>query len=277
MPYNKGGQQGNPLSPLLFNVHINDIFQSIANKDTVTPDDSNHLNALMYADDLILISTTKEGLQHSLDSLQAYCEKWKLDINYKKSKVMVFSKGTQKEKNKYTINNKTLEIVRECKYLGIVINCKNCSFTPTLKDLHCNGSRAMYALFSLLPIKLLSMRTLLKIFDACIAPIILYGSEVWTPYINYEYSKWNTNIIERLHLQLLKRILGSNRSSTNELVRTEVGRAPVAQALSRNIKYICDLKMKANSILSKQALNYETIGTKNRPTILSMTKTDLPY
>ena len=208
MPYNKGVQQGNPLSPLLFKLYISDIFQSIANKDTVTLDDSNHLNALMYADDLILISTTKEGLQHSLDSLQAYCEKWKLDINYKKSKVMVFSKGAQKEKNKYTINNKTLEIVREYKYLGIVINCKNCSFTPTLKDLHCKGSRAMYALFSLLPIKLLSIRTLLNLFDACIAPIILYGSEVWTPYINHEYSKWNTNIIERLHLQFLKRILG---------------------------------------------------------------------
>ena len=61
----------------------------------------------MYADDLIVIST-KEGLQNSLDSLQDYCNKWKLDINYKTSEVMVFSKGTHKEKNKYTINNKTL-------------------------------------------------------------------------------------------------------------------------------------------------------------------------
>ena len=92
IPYNKGVQQGNPLSPLLFNLYINDIFQSIANKDTVTLDDSNHLNALMYTDDSILISTTKDGLQHSLDSLQAYCEKWKLDINYKKSKVKAHNK-----------------------------------------------------------------------------------------------------------------------------------------------------------------------------------------
>ena len=48
---------------------------------------------------------------------------------------MVFSKGTQ-EKTKYTINNKTLVIVREYKHLGITINCKNCSFTPTLTDLY---------------------------------------------------------------------------------------------------------------------------------------------
>ena len=101
----------------------------------------------------------------------------------------------------------------------------------------------MYALLSLLPIKLLSIKTLLKLFDACIVPIIIYGSEVWRPYLNHEYSKWNTNIIERLHLQFLKRILGVNRSTTNELVRAEVGRVPlVSQALSRNIKYIHELK-----------------------------------
>ena len=95
-------------------------------------------------------------------------------------------------------------------------------------------------------------------------PIILYGSEVWSPYLNHEYSKWNTNTIERLHLQFLKRILGVNRSTTNELVRAEVGRVPlVSQVLSRNIKYLHDLKMKDNSILAKQAFNYETTGIKN--------------
>ena len=228
----------------------------------------------MYADDLIIISTTKEGLQNSLNSLQSYCEQWKLDINHKKSKVMVFTKGTQKEKNRYTINNKALEVVREYKYLGISISSKNCSFTPTLTDLHCKGTRAMYALFSLLPMKLLSVKTLLKIFDACIAPIIMYGCEVWAPYLNHEYSKWNTNIIERLHMQFLKRILGVNRSTTNDLVRAELGRVPlVSLALSRNINYIRNIKLKNNSILVKQAYNYECSVDKNRPNILSLTKT----
>ena len=130
----------------------------------------------------------------------------------------------------------------------------------------------MYALFSLFPIKLLSIKTLLKIFDACIAPIILYDSEVWSPYLNHEYSKWNTNIIERLHLQFLKRIFGVDRSTANELVRAEVGRIPlVSQALSRNVKYLHAFKMKDNSILAKQAFSYEITGIKSRPTILSIT------
>ena len=227
----------------------------------------------MFADDLIMISTSQAGLQDSLGGLQEYCEKWKLNINYKKSKVMVFSKGTQKEKKEFFINDKKLEVVREYKYLGISINCKNCSFTPSLADLHCKGTRAMYALFSLLPMKLLSIKILLKIFDACITPIILYGSEVWAPYLNHDYSKWNSNLIERLHSQFKKRIIGVNRSTTNGLVRAETGRFPLlSQALSRNLKYLQDLQQKDNSVLAKQAYLYESTCDNDRG-IMNLLKT----
>ena len=50
------------------------------------------LNNLLYADDLILISETRTGLQSCLDNLQAYCQKWKLTVNNKKTKVMVVEK-----------------------------------------------------------------------------------------------------------------------------------------------------------------------------------------
>ena len=146
--YDKGVQQGNPISPLLFNLYVNDIFQHIANKDPVSLNNTTLINALMYADDLSLLSTSKDGLQSSLTSLHEYCHKSRLDINHKKSKVMVFSRGTQKEKNKYTINNIPLDIVKDYKYLGITLNSKNCSFVQTLSNLQVKGTRAMYSLLS---------------------------------------------------------------------------------------------------------------------------------
>ena len=36
LSYEKGVQQGNPLSPLLFNLYINDVFETIANQSSVT-------------------------------------------------------------------------------------------------------------------------------------------------------------------------------------------------------------------------------------------------
>ena len=44
----------------------------------------------LYADDTVLLSETKEGMQQSLDIFQLYCDLWKLDVNINKTKVMVF-------------------------------------------------------------------------------------------------------------------------------------------------------------------------------------------
>ena len=51
----------------------------------------------MYADDLIILSTSKEELQTNLNFLNDYCEKWKLDTNNIKTKLMTFTNDTQKE------------------------------------------------------------------------------------------------------------------------------------------------------------------------------------
>ena len=71
------------------------------------------MNALAYADDIILLSTTKEGLQKALDVTQKYCQDWRLKINHQKTKCMTFTRGTQKEKTVFTIDGINLENTRE--------------------------------------------------------------------------------------------------------------------------------------------------------------------
>ena len=75
----KGVKQGDGLSTLLFSVYINDInkifYTSISDPVALN---STKLNCLVYVDDLLLLSESKEGLQSWLDSLQIYCDSWKL-------------------------------------------------------------------------------------------------------------------------------------------------------------------------------------------------------
>ena len=105
--YNNGIRQGDPLRPTLFNIFVNDLFDEIdsVNTSPVNLNDEEKFSSLMYADDLVMISTTKEGLQNMLNKLDEYSQKWNIDVNYTKTKCVTFSKGNRKESHRFTINS----------------------------------------------------------------------------------------------------------------------------------------------------------------------------
>ena len=45
---------------------------------------------LLYADDLVILLPTKEGLQQNLNILEQYCHNWALAVNKKTTKIMKF-------------------------------------------------------------------------------------------------------------------------------------------------------------------------------------------
>ena len=47
----------------------------------------------MYADDVLLLSESKEGLSECLNKLNAYNNKWCLTINKRKTRVTTFQKS----------------------------------------------------------------------------------------------------------------------------------------------------------------------------------------
>ena len=97
------------------------------------------------------------------------------------------------------------------------------------------------------------------------APLLLYGSEVWAPFMNLDRKQWDTTQIEKIHTQFLKRLLGVNRSTTNVLIRSEVGRHLLQeQILARNINYIKYIENKDPPALVKQAANYEILYIDER-------------
>ena len=74
------------LSPLVFNPYINDLpysFENILSDPFVLPNGTK-LSSLLYADDLIILSRSKAGLQDCLNALAQYCRSWMLNINQKK-------------------------------------------------------------------------------------------------------------------------------------------------------------------------------------------------
>ena len=280
-PCKKGVRQGDPLSPTLFNIFLNDLFKELQTGecDPVTlakinqagqEDETEHLNALAYADDIVLLSTSKKGLQRALDITGAYCKKWRLTINHSKTKSMVFSRGNQKIKTTFTVDGNELENVKEFKYLGITIHKKSCSFTPTLKNLRIKATRALYALRSKVNLNNLPIKVALKLFDSVIKPILLYASEVWEPYLNLGQEKWDYSDIEKTYTQFLKQILGVNRTTTTIMVRGELNRHSLQEEiLRRNINYANYIHNREMQPYVQQAVAYEMSRPLSSTTFLS--------
>ena len=256
--YTKGVRQGCPLSPSLFNIFLNDLFEILdrRNDSDVTLDDNYKSNALMYADDLILLSETEKGLQNQIIKLNLFCKNWNLSINTKKTKIMTFNRGNRIIKTKIMSNKTPLDDVNSMKYLGFTIPANQCSFAPTLVGLSIKANRAIFALNNTIKLSTLPTKLALKLFYSQISPILLYGSEVWGPYVNQKYTDWDTDNVERVHTQYLKRILGCNYSTSNNMIRGEVGSRPlIVDIIKRVVNYTKDIENRPTSTVNK-ALNF---------------------
>ena len=184
------------------------------------------LNSLFYADDLIILSRSKLGLQNCLNKLSSFCNSWMLKINPKKTKIMVFQKGTKKCDycNVFHIDNEMIDIVQDYTYLGIRISSPG-NFTLSLEHLR---QKALHALFSLrrhTDFSKLKPSLANKIFDTMISPILTNNSEVWGAFGKSDFKLWDNSGIEKTHF--CKRYLEVHNKSSNVACRSELGRFPL--------------------------------------------------
>ena len=93
---NSGLRQGCLVSPLLFNLHINDLAISIKERCRgIKFDDQNRVCLLMYADDIALIAEDEEDLQNMLNVLYRWCNIWDVNENPTKSQIEHFRNGSK--------------------------------------------------------------------------------------------------------------------------------------------------------------------------------------
>lgn len=235
---NLGLKQGCPLSPLLFNIYINDIGSYL--KDSGPGNISvqgTPINHFLYADDLVLLAETKEGLQEHLQGLEKFAKAKELTVNTKKSVIMIFNKAGRKSKDNFTYNNRPLATVQSFTYLGVEISASG-SFSAGIKTLVAKAKKAMFPLFRTIIQFRLPFQNALKFFTTYIEPILLYNVENWAAMTDKEIDKCKSDhsrIYENslqapssvVQLKFLKFVLGVSKQCPTMAVLGETAEIPL--------------------------------------------------
>ena len=134
------------------------------------------------------------------------------------------------------------------KYLGIIFSTR-LSFAAACRDLASRAkNRLLFIMRKLFMLNNNSLQLFVKIFDTQIQPVIQYGSELWG------LDKKVVIYCESVHLFGLKKFLGVEMRTPNDLVYGETNRYPIyINSAIRCIQYWFKLLRMNNDRLPRKA------------------------
>lgn len=221
MPY-RGVKQGCMLSPTLFNLCRSELSE-VLKAENLNEVELRQLplSCMLYADDLVIFSNSKNGRQDCLDSLSEYCNDNDLSVNLDKIKVLIFNNcGRTMNKHVLYYRDKKLGNVSNYNYLGVQFGT-NGNFTYAKQKIKKVALIALYKLQKEMGDHFRDdIQLTMKIFDTVVTPILTYGGEVWGVDHN---GKLENDPIESVQIKFIRWLLGVNKFCSSNARRSEVG------------------------------------------------------
>jgi hypothetical protein len=121
-----GVHEGSPVSPLLFILFIAGLVEKLKANRTdrcgIRLSDGSWLCCMLYADDVLLLSITREGLQSLIDNTCQFFSLLGLTVNPGKSDIVIFDGGRSANPRQFSVAAMSKTAVNEAKYLGIIFH-----------------------------------------------------------------------------------------------------------------------------------------------------------
>jgi len=217
-----GVPQGAVLSPLLYATYINGLHEALRAKGLGVWVYGRLVPLLLYADDIVLLSTSADQTQRMHNVVTEYARKWRFNVNNRKTKVVIYASAELKreaELRTWSIGGSPIEVADHYKYLGAEVGDVRGKWNRLMRRLydktknHINlllwqggGSRGLPA------------RTMTHLWNTTSRTKAEYACELWEGEIS---QAWVTKM-ESLQTTLCKAALGQKANPAAVGLRMEL-------------------------------------------------------
>ncbi len=224
----KGMRQGSILSPRLFSIFIDELLRQLKSNANGMKIHNLKLNAIAYADDINLFSTTTTGMKKLIDTCDSYAKKWRIKFNPTKTKCTQIGKSKLKTPPTWTLDGETINLSDETTILGV-------NFTTDLKARShikhrtraCNQSTFKFSTAgSLYPGLNCEVKT--HLWNTINCPVLTYGLET------IHLSKTELEELQSTQGTIVKRGLGLSKRSHYHRVLQACNIAPIEVVIANN-------------------------------------------
>jgi hypothetical protein len=186
----RGTKQGDPLSPKLFNAVLEDILRLLQPKwrsrgwgVNLGEREEDKLCNLRFADDLLLMSTSRAHLEVMLRDLENAARNVGLEIHMGKTKILSnLEDELRKGPNYIQIAGHRVDILKHTemtKYLGRALTFGDLHDVEIQHRINCGWAKFHYFRKELC-CKHYPLSDRLRLFEATVTPSVLYGCGAWT-------------------------------------------------------------------------------------------------
>ena len=202
------------LSPLLFNLFIEDIYEKVAG------------NKVKFADDGTLwrsgndIQKMVQEMELDLEEIRLWVKKWRLKLNILKTEYCIFSKDQRilELDIELRMANTILKRTRTPKLLGVTLD-ERLTFQEHVKTVELKAQKVLSALRILGKTEKIDPANMVRLYKSIVVPQLEYAAPVW--------QSGKCEVLDRVQRKGLAMCLGIPITASLEAVEVEAGVLPL--------------------------------------------------